>query len=98
VRIENEPFTAGLAPADWGSTWMVMCSDSAAEREDGRIAAWGMAFEDHTAVLRDQNAWLSVSSSDRARHMLSRAPAVTAHLIWVRPLPALCDPSGTGHA
>jgi len=68
------------------------------EREDGRIAAWGMAFEDHAAVLRDQNAWLSVSSPDRARHMLSRAPDITAHLVWVRPSPAPGDPSGTGHA
>ncbi len=54
------------------------------EREDGRIAAWGMAFEDHAAVLRDGNSWLSVSSPDRARRMLSRGPDITAHLVWVK--------------
>jgi hypothetical protein len=53
------------------------------EREDGRIAAWGMAFDDHTAVMRDRGSWLSVSSPDRARCMLSRAPDVTARLVWV---------------
>lgn len=53
------------------------------EREDGRTAAWGMAFEDHLAVLRDRNSWLSVSSPDCARRMLSRAPDITTHLVWV---------------
>lgn len=55
------------------------------EREDGQIAAWGIAFEDHTAVMRDRTSWLSVSSPDRARQLLSRAPDVTAHLVWVEP-------------
>ena len=53
------------------------------EREDGRIAAWGMAFEDHAALLRDHSTWLSVSSPDRARQILSRAPDVSARLVWV---------------
>lgn len=53
------------------------------EREDGRIAAWGMAFTDHATVLRGQDAWLHLSSPDRARQLLSRVPDVTARLVWV---------------
>lgn len=78
------------------------------EREDGRIAAWGLAFEDHTAVLRDRGTWLHVNSPERARHLLGRAPDVTARLVWVRTTPSPAsgvgpaagpdDPSGTGHA
>lgn len=55
------------------------------ERVDGRIAAWGMAFDDHAALVRERGVWLSVSSPDRARHLLGRAPDVTAHLVWVTP-------------
>jgi hypothetical protein len=73
------------------------------EREDGRIAAWGMAFDDHAAVMRDRSSWLSVSSPDRACRMLSRAPDVTARLVWVAPVrteqaPGPDGPSGTGPA
>jgi hypothetical protein len=53
------------------------------QREDGRIAGWGMAFADHTAVLRGTGSWLHVSSPDRARSVLSRAPNVTARLVWL---------------
>jgi hypothetical protein len=53
------------------------------QREDGRIAGWGMAFTDHTAVLRGTGSWLHVSSPDRARRVLSRAPDVTARLVWL---------------
>jgi hypothetical protein len=55
------------------------------ERVDGRIAAWGMAFDDHAALVRDRGGFLSVSSPDRARSLLGRAPGITAHLVWVAP-------------
>jgi len=56
------------------------------EREDGRIAAWGMAFADRTDVLRcGGGSWLSVSSPDRACWLLGRGPDITARLVWVTP-------------
>ncbi len=59
------------------------------ERVDGRIAAWGMAFEDRADVVRDGGgSVLSVRSPERACRLLGRAPGVTARLVWVEPPPA----------
>ncbi len=56
------------------------------EREDGRIAAWGMAFDGHADVVCDDGrSWMSLSSPDRACWLLSRAPDTTARLVWVAP-------------
>ena len=56
------------------------------EREDGRIAAWGMAFADHADVVRHGGgSWLSVSSPDRARWVLGHGQDITARLVWVTP-------------
>jgi hypothetical protein len=56
------------------------------EREDGRITAWGMAFDDHADVVRHGGgSFLSVNSPDRARTLLGRGPGITARLVWVTP-------------
>lgn len=56
------------------------------KREDGRIAAWGMAFDDRADVVRcGGGSWLSVSSPDRACRLLGRGPDITARLVWVTP-------------
>lgn len=54
------------------------------ERMDGQIAGWGMAFEDYATVTCDGGrSLLSVRSPERACWLLSRAPDVTARLVWV---------------
>jgi hypothetical protein len=56
------------------------------ERVDGRIAAWGMAFEDHAEVVSvDGCTHLSLRSPERAEHRFGRHPDVTARLVWVDP-------------
>jgi hypothetical protein len=56
------------------------------ERADGRIAAWGMAFEDYTDVVRvDRGLHLNLRSPERAVHLFSRSPHITAHVVWVNP-------------
>ncbi|MFN2495064.1 MAG: hypothetical protein ABR608_04015 [Pseudonocardiaceae bacterium] len=55
-------------------------------RVDGRIAAWGMAFEDHAEVIGvDGGPIISLSSPEHATHLFSRRPAVTANVVWVTP-------------
>ncbi|MGB9278772.1 MAG: hypothetical protein WCB57_01595 [Pseudonocardiaceae bacterium] len=56
------------------------------ERVDGRIAAWGMAFEDRTEIVSvDHRMYLNLSSPQRAACLLSHRPHVTARLVWVNP-------------
>ncbi len=56
------------------------------ERSDGRIAAWGMAFEDHAKVVSVDSATLtSLSSLDRVVHGFSYHPNITGHVVWVNP-------------
>lgn len=56
------------------------------ERVDGRIAAWGMALEDRTAIVRvDGGAAMSLRSPERAVRVFSRHPDITAHVVWVHP-------------
>jgi hypothetical protein len=53
---------------------------------DGRIAAWGMAFEDHVElVCVDDHMWMTLRSPERAAYLLSHRPHVTARLVWVTP-------------
>ena len=54
------------------------------DREDGWIAAWGMAFDDHVEVV-DDGACLSLQSPERARWVFGLRPDVTAHVVWVDP-------------
>ncbi|WP_433262066.1 hypothetical protein ACQPZF_28490 [Actinosynnema sp. CS-041913] len=54
------------------------------EQEDGDVAAWGLAFEDHAEVLRvGGGTRMRLRSPDRAVRLLSRAPDVSARLVWV---------------
>lgn len=55
------------------------------ERVDGRIAAWGMAFEDHAEVVADGGSLFSIRTPERACRLLSRDPDITARLVWVTP-------------
>jgi hypothetical protein len=54
------------------------------ERADGRIAAWGMAFEDYAKVIGvDRGVHLSLCSPERAMRAFSHRPHITARLVWV---------------
>lgn len=54
------------------------------ERVDGRIAAWGMAFEDYAEIVGlDNYVHVSLGSPERATHLFSRRPHITARLVWV---------------
>ncbi|GAB3460350.1 hypothetical protein [Actinophytocola sediminis] len=55
------------------------------ERVDGRIAAWGMAFADHTTAVAGRGSVFSLRSPERVRQALCQAPDVTARLVWVTP-------------
>ncbi|MGH3686178.1 MAG: hypothetical protein ACRDRU_05645 [Pseudonocardiaceae bacterium] len=62
------------------------------ERADGRIAAWGMAFEDHAKVCAvDRPLHLSLRAPERAVRAFSHSPHITARLVWVNPA-ALTQP------
>ncbi len=53
-------------------------------RVDGRIAAWGMAFEDHVElVCVGDRRRMSLRSPERATCLLSHRPYITARLVWV---------------
>ncbi len=56
------------------------------ERVDGRIAAWGMAFEDCAEVVRvGCSGHLNLRSPERAVLLFSRSPHITARVVWVTP-------------
>lgn len=56
------------------------------ERVDGRIAAWGMAFEDCADVVGvDRGKYLRVPSPERAARAFSWCPQITARVVWVAP-------------
>lgn len=56
------------------------------ERVDGRIAAWGMAFEDHAEVIGvDHGVHVRLRSPERAARAFRRRPHITARLVWFNP-------------
>lgn len=56
------------------------------DQADGRIAAWGMAFEDHADVVGvDGGARMSLRSPERAVRRFARRQHITARLVWVNP-------------
>ncbi len=62
------------------------------KRVDGRIAAWGIAFEDHATVVGvDHRVRLHLRSPERATRAFSRRPHITAHLVWVNADAAIPD-------
>ncbi|MDQ3151061.1 MAG: hypothetical protein M3R63_04825 [Actinomycetota bacterium] len=67
------------------------------ERVDGRIAAWGIAFDDYVEVIGvDRGVRLSVQTPERALVRFGRRPHITARVIWVNP--AATTPTGTDEA
>ncbi|HYS38520.1 MAG TPA: hypothetical protein VEO01_23120 [Pseudonocardiaceae bacterium] len=53
-------------------------------RVDGRVAAWGMAFEDHVDIIdADGSCWTSMSTPEAALRGYARPPEVDARVIWV---------------
>ncbi|MGH3901858.1 MAG: hypothetical protein ACRDTA_27100 [Pseudonocardiaceae bacterium] len=64
------------------------------ERADGRIAAWGIAFEHCAEVVGvDRGVHVSLRSPERAVRAFTRRPHITAHLVWVNPA-VLTRPKG----
>jgi hypothetical protein len=56
------------------------------ERADGRIAAWGMAFEEGAELVSvDGRVHMSLPSPERAVLRFGLLPNVTARLVWVNP-------------
>ncbi|MDQ2790230.1 MAG: hypothetical protein DLM60_18165 [Pseudonocardiales bacterium] len=56
------------------------------DRVDGRIAAWGIAFEDCAKVVAvDHGLHMSLRSPERAVLAFSRRPHITARLVWIDP-------------
>ena len=53
------------------------------ERADGRIAAWGMAFQDHIKVVKVDGATTSPLSPELAARCFSHRPHITARVVWV---------------
>ncbi|MDQ3405049.1 MAG: hypothetical protein M3548_16940 [Actinomycetota bacterium] len=55
-------------------------------RLDGRIAAWGMAFDDHAEVIGvEGRTHMSLRSPALAVRGFGQLPDVTARLVWVNP-------------
>lgn len=56
------------------------------ERVDGRIAAWGMAFDDCVEVIGlDRGLRLSLHSAERAARTFRRPPLITVRVVWIKP-------------
>jgi hypothetical protein len=56
------------------------------EHVDGRIAAWGMAFEEHAEVVSvDNGTSITLRSSERAARGFNHRPNITARVVWVNP-------------
>ncbi|MDQ3886813.1 MAG: hypothetical protein M3308_07375 [Actinomycetota bacterium] len=59
------------------------------ERVDGRIAAWGMAFEDHVKVF-GVDGWLTMTmqAPEEALPVFAWGRHITARLVWFNALAA----------
>ncbi len=54
------------------------------ERVDGRIAAWGIAFDDHVEVVGTEGGLrMTLESAERVRRALTWGSHITARLVWV---------------
>lgn len=55
-------------------------------RADGRIAAWGMAFEDHAEVVSvERRLRMSLRAPENALHRFNVGRHVRARLVWFNP-------------
>jgi hypothetical protein len=56
------------------------------ERVDAHVAAWGMAFDDHTVVAStDRSMRVSARTSEDALFMFNYGSHIHARLVWVTP-------------
>lgn len=56
------------------------------ERVDGRIAAWGMAFDEHADIVSvDNGTSVRLSSPERAAYGFNHRPDIIARVMWVNP-------------
>ena len=54
------------------------------DRVDGRVAAWGMAFDDRAEIVdANGSTWLSTTTPEKALDHYVRLPEVTSRIIWV---------------
>jgi len=60
------------------------------DRVDGRIAAWGLAFDDHAEIVGiDRGLRMSTTSAERSLIGFTHRPDITARVMWVHlPQPA----------
>jgi hypothetical protein len=56
------------------------------DRVDGRVAAWGIAFDERIEIVDAQSSgWMSLTSPNAALRHYGRQPDVTARVIWIDP-------------
>lgn len=56
------------------------------ERADGRIAAWGMAFEDHAAVVSvNGGTQLGLKAPESALRLFAFGKHISTRLVWFNP-------------
>lgn len=61
-------------------------AEEAGERLDGRIVAWGMAFQDHAEVVKvDGTSRGTFLSADRAREIFTLSHRGKIRLVWYKP-------------
>lgn len=53
---------------------------------DGRVAAWGMAFDDGAEIVSvERGLRMSVGAAETAPTLFARNPQVEARLVWLPP-------------
>lgn len=63
------------------------------ERADGRIAAWGLAFEEHARVVSESGGtWMRLRAPENAIRLFTVGDHVRAHLVWPSPDAAELSP------
>jgi hypothetical protein len=56
------------------------------DRVDGRIAAWGMAFDDHAEIVAaNRGLRMGLNEPENAISLFGRGADVRARLVWVSP-------------
>lgn len=54
------------------------------ERVDGRIAAWGMAFDDHAPLVAvDAPVWMTLQAPEHALGRFTVGSRIRARLVWL---------------
>jgi hypothetical protein len=56
------------------------------KRFDGRVAAWGITFDERIEIVDAQSSCrMSLASPETALRRYGRQPGVTARVIWIDP-------------